>query len=85
MAVSRQLPTQLNPIQVSLLRLFNRPISEGETERLQTLLVEHFSAMLEEEVNRVVKKRATLKKISTKCLMVTNIISLPQFKVILNI
>jgi len=49
--------TELNPLQVSLLRLFNRPMSEKETLELRELLVSHYSAMLKTEVNAVVKEK----------------------------
>ena len=49
--------TELNPLQVSLLRLFDRPMSEKETLELKELLVNHYSAMLKTELDEVVKKK----------------------------
>ena len=49
--------TALNPLQVSLLRLFNRPMSDEETLGLKRLLVKHYSAMLKEEVSKVVAEK----------------------------
>ena len=49
--------TELNPLQVSLLRLFNRPMSEEETLELKRLLVKHYSAMLKKEVSKVVVEK----------------------------
>jgi hypothetical protein len=49
--------TELNPLQVSLLRLFNIPMSEQETLELKDLLVSHYSAMLKTELAEVVKEK----------------------------
>ena len=57
MASSQKLHTELNPIQVSLLRLFNRPMSETETATLKKVMVEHYSGLLEEEVTKVVTQK----------------------------
>ena len=51
MAITHKLHTELNPIQLSLLRLFNRPMSESETISLKRLLVNHYSTLLDEEVS----------------------------------
>jgi hypothetical protein len=52
-AITQKSHTELNPIQVSLLRLFNRPMSENETRELKKLLVNHYSGLLEKEVTIV--------------------------------
>jgi hypothetical protein len=57
MAVAVNQHTELNPIQVSLLRLFNRPMSEQETLELKRLLVQHYSKLLNEEVARSVAEK----------------------------
>ncbi|HEY4198533.1 MAG TPA: hypothetical protein VGM63_23495 [Mucilaginibacter sp.] len=57
MATAQKSHTELNPIQVSLLRLFNRPMSESETLALKKALVDHYSALLKEEVTRVVAEK----------------------------
>jgi hypothetical protein len=62
MATAANIHTELNPIQVSLLRLFNRPMSDEETLELKELLVSHYSAMLEKEVGKVVKDRKYTQK-----------------------
>ncbi|MFI5136660.1 MAG: hypothetical protein ACHQIM_02455 [Sphingobacteriales bacterium] len=49
--------TELNPLQVSLLRLFKRPMSEEETLELKRLLVKHYSKLLKEEVTKVVAEK----------------------------
>ena len=49
--------TELNPLQVSLLRLFNRPMADEETLELKRLLVKHYSAMLKKEVSKVVVEK----------------------------
>jgi len=57
MAIVQKSHTELNPIQVSLLRLFNRPMSEKETLELKTLLTDYYADKLEEEVNKVVSEK----------------------------
>ena len=54
--------TELNPIQVSLLRLFNRPMSEAETLALKKVLVDHYSDLLEKEVSKVVAEKGYTQK-----------------------
>ncbi|HMR18674.1 MAG TPA: hypothetical protein PKA53_05205 [Sphingobacterium sp.] len=49
--------TELNDIQVSLLRLFSRPMSKEETLEIRNLLVNHYSEMLNKEVTRVIKEK----------------------------
>lgn len=49
--------TELNPLQISLLRLFNRPMSENEVLELKRLLVNHFSGFLDKEVTEVIKNK----------------------------
>lgn len=60
MAVAQH--TGLNEIQVSLLRLFNRPMSEKEVKELKRLLVRHYSAQLKEEVTKVVSEKGYTQK-----------------------
>ncbi|QKJ28676.1 hypothetical protein HQ865_02515 [Mucilaginibacter mali] len=54
MALPQRSHTELNPVQVSLLRLFNIPMSEEDTLQLKQVLVDHYSALLEQEINHVV-------------------------------
>ncbi|AYL96907.1 hypothetical protein [Mucilaginibacter celer] len=49
--------TELNPIQISLLRLFNRPMSEKETLELKKVLTDYYADKLEEELNKVVAEK----------------------------
>jgi len=49
--------TELNPLQISLLRLFSRPMSDEETIELKRVLVKHYSAMLKKEVSKVVAEK----------------------------
>jgi hypothetical protein len=49
--------TELNPIQVSLLRLFNRPMSEEESLQLKRLLVDYYTGALNEEVKKVINEK----------------------------
>jgi len=62
MAVAINQHTELNPLQVSLLRLFNRPMSEQETLELKRLLVKHYSKLLKAEVNGVVAEKGYKKQ-----------------------
>ena len=59
---AQNLHTELNPIQVSLLRLFNRPMSEKETKELKRLLVDHYSNLLKDEVEKDVAKKGYTQK-----------------------
>ncbi|MEO6850769.1 MAG: hypothetical protein ABI166_09060 [Mucilaginibacter sp.] len=62
MAITQKPHTELNPIQVSLLRLFNRPMSENETLELKSILVSHYSGQLEDELIKVVAKKGYTQK-----------------------
>ena len=57
MALTLNQHTELNPLQISLLRLFNRPMPENEVLELKRLLVNHFSEFLDKEVTEVVKNK----------------------------
>ena len=50
-------PTKLNSLQISLLRLFERGMSDDEVLELRGVLVAHMSKKLLEEVERVNKER----------------------------
>jgi len=62
MAVASNQHTELNPLQISLLRLFNRPMSEQETLELKRLLVKHYSKLLKEEVTNVIAGKGYTQK-----------------------
>jgi len=62
MSVSKESHTELNSIQVSLLRLFNRPMSESESLALKRLIVNHYSDQLNEEVTNVVAEKGYTQK-----------------------
>lgn len=55
-------PSGLNEIQVSLLRLFNRPMTEKETRELKKLLVDYYSDRLGKEVDKVVAEKGYSQK-----------------------
>lgn len=55
--MSQKSHTELNPIQVSLLRLFNRPMSEQETLKLKRLLMNFYSDALQTEIEKVVAEK----------------------------
>lgn len=50
-------PTKLNSLQISLLRLFERGMSDEEVLELRGVLVAHMSKKLLEEVERVNEER----------------------------
>jgi hypothetical protein len=62
MATAQNPHTELNPLQISLLRLFNRPMSDEETLKLKRVLVEHYSGQLEEELIKVIADKAYQQK-----------------------
>lgn len=62
MAMPQKIHTELNPVQVSLLRLFNRPMSERETKELKEIPVNHYDASLTEELTKVVAEKGYTQK-----------------------
>ncbi len=62
MAAPQKVHTELNPIQISLLRLFNRPMSETETKELKHILVSHYDRLLQEELSKVVDQKQYTQK-----------------------
>lgn len=48
---------KLNPLQVSLLRLFSRDMSDDEVLTLKRVLVKHYSELLRNEVEKVVEEK----------------------------
>ena len=57
MATLQATPHRLNAMQVSLLRLFNREMSDDEILSLKRLLVKHYSAELQTEIEKVVSEK----------------------------
>jgi hypothetical protein len=62
MSIAQNSHTELSPIQVSLLRLFNRPMSDNETEELKKLLLNYYSDRLEQEVTKVIEEKGYSQK-----------------------
>ena len=62
MAETSNIHTALNPVQVSLLRLFSRPMSEDDTKKLKKVLLEHYSGLLEQEVTAVITQKGYTQK-----------------------
>lgn len=50
-------PTGLNDIQLTLLRLFSRPMSEQETIQLRDLLTAYYAEKLLDNVEQVVEQK----------------------------
>lgn len=49
--------TKLNDLQISLLRLFNRPMRDDEVLSLKRVLVQHFSDSLNAELSTLQEKK----------------------------
>ena len=47
----------LNSLQISLLRLFNRPMADEEILTLKRILVKHYSSKLQDELNKIVDEK----------------------------
>jgi hypothetical protein len=62
MAIAQKSHTELNAVQVSLLRLFNRPMSESETLDLKRIMVNYYGEQLEDEVTKVIKEKGYSQK-----------------------
>lgn len=50
--------TKLNDLQISLLRLFNRPMRDDEVVSLKRVLVQHFSDSLNAELSTLQEKKS---------------------------
>lgn len=53
--------TELNPLQINLLRLFNRPMTEEENLELKRVMVNHYSGFLEKELTKVIEDKGYTK------------------------
>jgi hypothetical protein len=62
MAITQKQHAGLNPLQISLLRLFDRPMSESEVTTLKKVLVKHYSDLLETEVAKVINDKSYTQK-----------------------
>jgi hypothetical protein len=62
MATAQKQHTELIPMQVSLLRLFNRPMSDDETKELKDLLVNHYSELLGSELSKSITEKGYSQK-----------------------
>ncbi|MEO7215459.1 hypothetical protein [Mucilaginibacter sp.] len=62
MATTQNTHIELNPVQISLLRLFNRPMSEDEALALKKVMVDHYSDLLNEEITKVVNEKGYTQK-----------------------
>lgn len=57
MATLQATPHRLNSLQISLLRLFNRDMSDDEILSLKRILVKHYSAELKTEIEKIVSEK----------------------------
>lgn len=62
MSIKEKDNTGLNDVQKSLLRMFNRQMTQEESEEIRDLLTKHYSEKLKSEVQEVVSE----KKITNK-------------------
>ena len=62
MALTLNQHTELNSLQISLLRLFDRPMSDNEVVALKRVLVKHYSGFLDKENIKIVKERSYTQK-----------------------
>lgn len=49
--------TPLNDVQLMLLRLFSRPMSESDTEAIRKMLLDYYDTLLQQEVDSVIEKK----------------------------
>lgn len=49
--------TTLNPIQTSLLMLFNKPMKDDEVLTLKRVMVKHYNQILQDELEDLEKKK----------------------------
>jgi hypothetical protein len=52
----------LNDVQMTLLRLFNRPMSEKEQTDIKEILLSYYDNALQSEVQKVIKKKGYTKR-----------------------
>lgn len=57
MATALKPNAELNQMQLTLLKLFNRPMADKEIVELRDVLVEHYDKLLKEELDRVVEEK----------------------------
>ena len=57
MALELNQHTELTPVRISLLRLFNRPMSENETLEIKKSLVDNYSEILKQEVTKAIEEK----------------------------
>lgn len=62
MSVILEKHIELNSLQISLLRLFNKPMPENEVLELKRILVTHFSNSLDKEVTTIIEKKEYTQK-----------------------
>ncbi len=57
MTAQAEIPLPLNDVQLMLLKLFSRPISQKDTEAIRSLLLDYYDNMLQEEVDTVMEQK----------------------------
>lgn len=54
---SAQLTPPLNDVQLMLLRLFSRPMTEEDVKNIRAMLLEYYDSMLQKEVTTVIDEK----------------------------
>lgn len=54
---SAQLTPPLNDVQMMLLRLFSRPMTDEDVKNIRSMLLEYYEQMLQKEVETVIDKK----------------------------
>jgi len=57
MATALKQHSGLNQMQLTLLKLFNRPMADHEIVELRDVLVEHYDKLLKKELGRIVEEK----------------------------
>ncbi len=57
-----QTPTSLNEVQLTLLRLFSRSMSDQDTEEIKMLLVKHLRQKLDLQVDADIERKGITRK-----------------------
>lgn len=57
MQAESPIQTPLNDVQLMLLRLFSRPMSQRDTEAIRKMLLDYYDALLQQEVDKVIEEK----------------------------
>lgn len=57
MQAESPIQTPLNDVQLILLRLFSRPMSQRDTEAIRKMLLDYYDTLLQQEVDKVIEEK----------------------------